>query len=61
MTQAFEAWIFVGGGGGGGRVGVMDIFSGFVELSFPPPVSATMLVPDMPLLINISVYRTIRI
>ena len=31
MTQAFEIWYFCGG-----RVGCMDIFSGFVELSFPP-------------------------
>ena len=43
MTQAFEIWylcvcrgvcVCVCGGGGGG--GCMDIFSGFVELSFPP-------------------------
>ena len=31
MTQAFEIWYFCGG-----RVGGMDIFSVFVELSFPP-------------------------
>ena len=31
ITQAFEIWYFCGG-----RVGGMDIFSGFVELSFPP-------------------------
>ena len=31
MTQAFEIWYVCGG-----RVGGMDIFSGFVELSFPP-------------------------
>ena len=31
MTQAFEIWYFYGE-----RVGGMDIFSGFVELSFPP-------------------------
>ena len=30
MTQVFEIWYFYGA-----RVGGMDVFSGFVELSFP--------------------------
>ena len=46
MTKALEIWYFcvcvcvcvcvcAGGGGGGWRLGGMDIFSCFVELSFP--------------------------
>ena len=33
MTQAFEIWYVCGG-----RVGGMDIFSGFVEFIIPTPV-----------------------
>ena len=34
MTQAFQVWYFCVGGDDG--LGGMDIFGGFVELSFPP-------------------------
>ena len=39
MTQVFEIWYFCVG-----RVAGMDIFSGFVELSFPPLLDVTKLI-----------------